>query len=71
MYYIKLLKSITPDKWISVYTEFKNKRIPQLVENNSVDLKGNKLPLKQNNRINEILILQLSNTNSLNYNLSQ
>jgi len=48
MYYIKLLKNIAPDKWISVYTEFKNKRIPQLVENNSVDLKGNRLPLKQN-----------------------
>ena len=48
MYYIKLLKNIAPDKWISVYTEFKNKRIPQLVENNSVDLKGNRLPVKQN-----------------------
>jgi len=48
MYYIKLLKNIVPDKWISVYTEFKNKRIPQLVENNSVDLKGNRLPIKQN-----------------------
>jgi hypothetical protein len=48
MYYTKLLKNIDPDKWISVYTEFKNKRIPQLVENNSVDLKGNRLPLKQN-----------------------
>ena len=48
MYYIKLLKSITPSMWESIYMEFKNARVPQLVENNGVDLKGNKLPLKQN-----------------------
>jgi hypothetical protein len=48
MYYIKLLKSITPTMWDSIYSEFKNMRVPQLIENNSVDLKGNKLPLKQN-----------------------
>jgi hypothetical protein len=48
MYYIKLLKSITPSMWDSIYTEFKNARVPQLVENNSVDLKGNRIPLKQN-----------------------
>jgi hypothetical protein len=48
MYYIKLLKNITPDMWSSIYLEFKNRRIPQLVENNSVDLKGNRLPVKQN-----------------------
>jgi hypothetical protein len=48
MYYIKLLKSITPTMWESIYTEFKNMRVPQLIENNSVDLKGNRIPLKQN-----------------------
>jgi len=50
MYYIKLLKSITPNMWESIYSEFKNMRVPQLIENNSVDLKGNKLhlPVKQN-----------------------
>ena len=48
MYYIKLLKNITPTIWERIYTEFKNTRKPQLIENNSVDLKGNKLPFKQN-----------------------
>jgi len=49
MYYIKLLKNINPELWNSIYNEFKNKRLPQLIENNSVDLKGNKvLSLKQN-----------------------
>jgi len=48
MYYIKLLKSITPTMWESIYTEFKKMRLPQLIENNSVDLKGNRLPQKQN-----------------------
>jgi ATP-dependent 26S proteasome regulatory subunit len=48
MYYIKLLKNITPTMWESIYSEFKNGRLPQLVENNSVDLKGNRIPLKQN-----------------------
>jgi len=48
MYYIKLLNNITPTIWESIYREFKNRRVPQLIENNSVDLKGNKLPAKQN-----------------------
>ena len=48
MYYIKLLKNITPTMWERIYTEFKNTRKPQLIENNSVDVKGNKLPFKQN-----------------------
>jgi hypothetical protein len=48
MYYIKLLKSITHTMWESIYSEFKNTRLPQLVENNSVDSKGNRIPLKQN-----------------------
>jgi hypothetical protein len=48
MYYIKLLKNISPDTWNIIYTEFKNTRKPQLIENNSVDVKGNLLPVKQN-----------------------
>ena len=48
MYYIKLLKSILPSTWNNLYMEFNRARKPQLVENNSVDSKGNKLPLKQN-----------------------
>jgi hypothetical protein len=48
MYDIKLLKNITPSTWNTLYVEFKNKRIPQLIENNSVDSKGNKILLKQN-----------------------
>jgi len=48
MYYIKLLKNITPTMWSKIYIEFKNERTPQLIENNSVDSKGNNLPLKQN-----------------------
>ena len=48
MYYIKLLKNIKPDMWSSIYLEFKNRRIPHLIENKSVDVKGNRLPVKQN-----------------------
>ena len=48
MYYIKLLKNINPDMWSSIYLEFKNRRIPHLIENKSVDVKGNRLPVKQN-----------------------
>ena len=48
MYYIKLLKNITPTMWERIYTEFKNTRKPQLIENKSVDVKGNRLPVKQN-----------------------
>jgi len=48
MYYIKLLKNITPSAWNTLYTEFKNKRKPQLMENCNIDSKGNKLPIKQN-----------------------
>uniref|UniRef100_A0A6C0JEH7 Uncharacterized protein n=1 Tax=viral metagenome TaxID=1070528 RepID=A0A6C0JEH7_9ZZZZ len=47
MYYIKLLKNINPTMWETIYSEFKNRRVPQLIENNGVDLKGNRIPLKQ------------------------
>jgi len=47
MYYIKLLKNINPTMWEHIYSEFKNMRVPQLIENNGVDLKGNRIPIKQ------------------------
>ena len=47
MYYIKLLKNINPTMWEHIYSEFKNMRLPQLIENNGVDLKGNRIPIKQ------------------------
>ena len=64
MYYIKLLKNITPIMWSKIYIEFKNNRTPKLIENNSVDAKGNNLPLKQNS------LGPGSTTNSMISNLS-
>jgi len=43
MYYITLLQNIVPDKWEQVYTHFKNTRQPRLLENMTIDAKGNKL----------------------------
>ena len=48
IYYIKCLKSIQPDVWKTVYTHFKDSRLPKLLDNSSVDVKGNKLSLKSN-----------------------
>jgi hypothetical protein len=48
IYYIKCLKSIRPDLWKTVYTHFKDSRLPKLLDNSSVDVKGNKLSLKSN-----------------------
>ena len=48
IYYIKCLKSIQPDVWKTVYTHFKDSRLPKLLDNSSVDVKGNKLALKSN-----------------------
>jgi hypothetical protein len=43
MYYIQVLKNIKPNLWSGIYSEFKNKRLPKILENNSVDVKGNKI----------------------------
>jgi hypothetical protein len=64
LYYIKLLKNISPDRWNSIYTEFQKTRKPQLIENNSADLKGIRLPLKQNSLGPESI------TSSISSNLS-
>ena len=48
IYYIKCLKNIKPGLWEKIYSEFNNTRIPKLIENNNVDIKGNKLSLKLN-----------------------
>jgi hypothetical protein len=46
IYYIKCLKSIQPEKWKHIYDHFKYNRAPKLLDNSSVDVKGNKLSLK-------------------------
>ena len=43
LYYIYLLKNIDPTKWSSIYEYLTSKRIPKLIENNTVDNKGNKM----------------------------
>ena len=48
IYYIKCLKNIKPGLWEKIYSEFNNTRIPKLIENDNVDIKGNKLSLKLN-----------------------
>jgi hypothetical protein len=48
MYYVKLLKNVASSMWKTLHAEFKHARKPQLMENNSVDSKGNNLLLKQN-----------------------
>jgi hypothetical protein len=42
LYYIILLKNIDPTKWSSIYEYLTSKRMPKLIENNTVDNKGNK-----------------------------
>jgi hypothetical protein len=48
IYYLKCLKSIQHNKWEIIYNHFTCSRVPKLIENNSVDVKGNKLTLKLN-----------------------
>ena len=43
MYYIYLLQNIVPDKWENIYNHFKEGRTPRILENNSIDPKGNKI----------------------------
>ena len=42
-YYIILLQNIIKDKWSTVYSHFKEIRMPRIIENNSIDPKGNKI----------------------------
>jgi hypothetical protein len=43
MYYLTLLQNIVSDKWSIVYSHFMRMRKPRIVENSSVDTKGNKI----------------------------
>jgi len=43
IYYIHLLQNINPDKWNIVCQHFVESRKPRIVENNSIDPKGNKI----------------------------
>ena len=43
MYYVYLLQNIVSDKWENIYNHFKESRCPRILENNSIDPKGNKL----------------------------
>lgn len=47
IYYLKCLKNIQHEKWEIIHNHFTSNRVPKLIENSSVDLKGNKLTLKQ------------------------
>jgi len=48
IYYIQCLKSIQPAQWKYIYDHFKDNRQPKLLDNSSVDVKGNKLSSKSN-----------------------
>jgi hypothetical protein len=43
MYYINLLQNIVLDKWSIIYSHFMRMRKPRIVENSSIDIKGNKI----------------------------
>ena len=43
IYYIKLLQNILQGTWGAVYLNFKTNRVPRIVSNESVDVKGNKI----------------------------
>jgi len=43
LYYLTVLKNITPHAWNIIYEECMRKRIKRIIPNNSVDVKGNKI----------------------------
>jgi len=43
IYYINMLKNINPANWSLIYTDFMDRRKPRILENTSVDVKGNKI----------------------------
>ncbi len=43
MYYVYLLQNIVQDSWIKIYNHFKEIRSPRILENNTIDPKGNKI----------------------------
>ena len=47
MYYVVLLQNILEDKWDTVYSHFIRGRQPRILENSTVDTKGNKITKSQ------------------------
>jgi hypothetical protein len=43
LYYLTVLKNITPSTWNTIYEECINKRIKRILPNNTIDVKGNKI----------------------------
>jgi hypothetical protein len=43
IYYINMLKNITPANWALIYRYFMDNRCPRILENTVVDVKGNKI----------------------------
>jgi hypothetical protein len=43
VYYLTLLQNILPDKWSEIYQHFQRERKPRILENNTIDPKGNKI----------------------------
>jgi hypothetical protein len=43
IYYVEMLRNIRPENWQLVYTYFQQNRVPRILENPSVDTKGNKI----------------------------
>jgi hypothetical protein len=43
IYYIHILQNINSDKWSLIYTHFTQSRQPRILENNTIDPKGNKI----------------------------
>ena len=43
MYYVHLLQNIVKDRWIIIYNNFNLLRTPRILENNTIDVKGNKI----------------------------
>ena len=43
LYYVNLMQNIVPDRWPAIYTYFKHLRSPRILENETIDAKGNKL----------------------------
>ena len=54
LYYIHLLKNIDPSKWCSIYNYLTKKRVPKLIENNTVDNKGNKININNSNTLSKM-----------------
>ena len=47
-YYVYLLQNIVRDKWDIIYNHFKENRLPRILENTTIDPKGNKITKSRN-----------------------